>query len=259
MQDDNPEPTDTGADPQVAILLAAAAKRRKKSAGPEPADLMDIARWVDGELPAERRTEVAARVAASPELRATVDVLATHDDKSIRGSEVGARLAPPSNVVSLADHARRAAADRRGKAENATGRAASRFLIGGGSVLLLAAILFLAVRTTPESPTSLSGASVGAGGTVGLRASFSAKPIAPDCEVSGVLSADTRKTLWYVTLEASTPLGEVAPGPFRLAPRCAASACEALVATPIGAGAPTLDPTTCAPTDPALTAVRLTR
>lgn len=263
MQDDNPDPTNSPAkpdvDPQVALLLAAAAKRRKKSVGSEPADLMNIARWVDGELAGDRRTEVAARVAADPELRATVETLATYDDKSIRGSEVGARQAPSSNVVSLADHARRTAADKRGMAENAKGRAASRVLIGGGSVLLLAAILFLAIRTTPNSPTSLAGASVGAGGTVGLRASFSSTSAAGTCEVSGVLSADAPKTLWYVTLEGAASLGEVAPGPFRLAPRCAASACEALVATPVGASAPALDPTTCAPGDSALTAVRLTR
>lgn len=267
MQDDNPDPTDTSAAPgvdpqadrQVAHLLAAAAKRRKKSAGSEPADLMNIARWVDGELAADRRAEVAARVAADPELRATVEALATHDDKSVRGSEAGVRLAPSSNVVSLADHARRAAADKRGKAENATGRAASRVLIGGGSILLLAAILFLAVRPTSQSPTSLSGAAVGAGGTVGLRASFASQPAAGACEISGVLSAETPKALWYVTLEGAAPLGEVAPGPFRVAPRCAASACEALVATPVGASAPTLDPVSCAPSDPALTTVRLTR
>ena len=268
MQDDNPVPDDrnapTGADPQVAHLLAAAARRRKKAAGPEPAELMELARWVDGELPANRRAEVAALVAANPELRATVDTLATHDDKSVRGSEAGTRLAPTvaspaSNVISLADHARRAAADKRGKAEHATGRAASRVLIGGGSVLLLAAILFLATRPTSQSPTSLSGAAVGAGGTIGLRASFATQPTASSCEVSGVLSAEAPQTLWYATLEGATSLGEVPPGPFRLAPRCAASACEALVATPIGAVAPTLDPASCAPSDSSLTSVRLTR
>lgn len=260
MKDDNADTTETSGahDPRVASLLAAAARRRKAAVGPEPDDLLTIARWVDGELPPERRSEVAARVADDPELRAAIEALAAHD---VKGSEVGTRqapVAPAHNVVSLADRARKSAAEKRHRSENTTGRAASRVLVGGGSVLLLAAILFLATRTTPERPTSLAGASVGAGGTVGLRASL-ASQAGGACEISGVLSAESPKGLWYVTLEGATSLGAVPPGPFRVAPTCSASACEALVATPVGAPAPALDPVSCAPTDPTLTAVRLTR
>src|SRR4051794_16768704 len=67
---------------------------RKRHMAREPeftdAELADLARMVDGTLPAERRAEVEARVAASPELARMVERQGAAVDAIATTSEIGA-------------------------------------------------------------------------------------------------------------------------------------------------------------------------
>lgn len=226
--------TEETPEPGVAHILSSLSARRKRTSGQEPADLERIARWLDGDLPPQEQAAVAARVAAEPELAAMVAALREHDQATTL----------PSNVIPF----KRPAPDQRRPSPM------RKALIGTGSALAIAAIAFVATRPTP-TPTALQGAAVGTSGDTNVTAAFDDTT---RCEISGTLTASEPQLLWYVGEHGATALGEHAPGAFRVKPACAPAACEAIVATPRGAAAPTLDPTTCGPTE-ALPASRLTR
>jgi len=98
---------DLAVDPSVDAALRARFGRIRKHSGAEPDGLEEIARYVDGDLPAERRVAVEARLGAEPELRELVDELA----KLERGERQADRSAAerPSNVIPLVIPASRAA------------------------------------------------------------------------------------------------------------------------------------------------------
>jgi anti-sigma-K factor RskA len=242
MNNENPEPG-------VALLLTAQAKQRKKRAGKEPADLLAIARYVDGDLPPDERARVASLIEGDPDLSAMVAALRQHD---VRGSEAGTRMAPvlplPSNVISLSERARRLPEKR----PNTT----RRLIVGVGSVLAIAAMVFLVTRPSTEPTSTTHGASMVGSSAVSVTASFSDFA---GCELTGVLNASSPMTLWYVGANVPVSLGERAPGPFRVTPVCSRATCEVLIATPPGAAAPSIDPMTCAPTNTSHAATRLDR
>lgn len=147
------EPLDRG----VALALTTRFGRTRRHSGAEPEHLEEIALYVDGALPQDRRTAVEARLAREPELRAMVDELAKLE-------------AAPSNVIPLVIPAGRTS--RVGQAGLAGGLRSLPMpepkkknplrtaVIGIGAALALAAVLFLAVQP-PVKTDGTQGAGIG--------------------------------------------------------------------------------------------------
>ncbi len=172
-------PNDEGdlvSDPGVARALQTRFGQTRKNSGPEPTALEDIARYVDGDLPADRRATVEARLRAEPELRELVDELAKlerGDGQATTPAEGHAER--PSNVIPLVIPAGRAA--RVGQASVAFGQSGPgtvralplaepkknpmrTAVIGIGAALAIAAVAFLVMRP-PMTTEGTQGAALG--------------------------------------------------------------------------------------------------
>jgi len=141
------EDADVTVDPGVAQALTSRFSRTRKNRGAEPSDMEEIARYVDGDLPADRRTAVEARLRAEPELKAMVDDLAKLEGQ-------GGSNSANSNVIPLVIPAGRTA--RVGQSGLGTLRALPpaetrknplrTAIIGIGAALAIAAVVFLVTR-----------------------------------------------------------------------------------------------------------------
>lgn len=154
---------DVAFDPGVASALTSRFGRIRKSSGAEPSGMEEIARYVDGDLPAERRSVVEARLRNEPELKAMVDELAKLEAQD--QPEVSEK---PSNVIPLVIPAGRAA--RVGQSGPGTLRALPTAetrknplrtaIVGIGAALAIAAVAFLVTRP-PVKTEGTQGAGIG--------------------------------------------------------------------------------------------------
>lgn len=148
---------DNDLDLGVVTALRSRYGKTRRAAGPEPKGLEEVALYVEGALPAERKAAVEARLGAEPELRQLVDELRRLDAEDA-----------PSNVVPFVVPAGRSV--RVGNAGPGTLRALPTpekkkspmrtAVLGIGVALALAAVLFLVTRPRVETQGT-SGAGVG--------------------------------------------------------------------------------------------------
>jgi anti-sigma factor RsiW len=107
-------------------------------------ELAELCALADGTLPSERRAEVEARVAASPELQELVE----RQQQALIATRSLATDQPPASLLAAVDARRRGLGSRRARV-----RPAPRFVLAGALAVAAAVVAAIVLSGGPGAPT----------------------------------------------------------------------------------------------------------